>query len=425
MQSLFDLADAAPSTISELTAQIQRTLESGFAEVSVVGEISSLSRPSSGHLYFNLKDAQACIRAVVWRSSVRRLKVDLENGLEVIARGKVSVYAPRGDYQLILDDVSPKGLGPQDLALRKLKEKLAKLGYFAAERKKSIPRFPRRLALITSSSGAAVRDMLEILARRWPMAEVVIGSVRVQGGDAPFEIARMIALVGRLRAIDVVILGRGGGGKDDLAAFNDERVAHAIFRCPLPIISAVGHEIDVTIADLVADRRALTPSEAIEIATPDGAEFVKYLGGRSQRLIDLMDGRVQSLRQRLDDVSKRRVFREPLERLRERERRLDEIDQRLRRAFSSRLELARAKLAALSGQLDSLSPLNVLARGYSLTRTKEDKRVVRSIADVAVGQDVDILLADGRVSGRIEAISPATSPRDAPLPRYSGGEGRG
>src|SRR6185369_12100694 len=203
--------------------------EMGFVQVSVVGEISSLSRPNSGHLYFNLKDAQASIRAVVWRSAVRKLKFDLENGLEVIARGRVSVYPPRGEYQLILDDVAPKGLGAHDLALRKLKEKLAELGYFAAERKKPMPRFPRRLALVTSPSGAAIRDMLEILARRWPMADIVVGAVRVQGDEAPLEIARMVGLIGQVAGIDVVILGRGGGGKDDLAAFNDERVAHAIF----------------------------------------------------------------------------------------------------------------------------------------------------------------------------------------------------
>jgi exodeoxyribonuclease VII large subunit len=404
MQSLFDLADPPMPTVSELTAQIQRMLEGGFAQVSVVGEISSLSRPASGHLYFNLKDAQASIRAVVWRSSVRRLKVDLENGLEVVARGKLNVYPPRGEYQLVLDDVAPKGLGAQDLALRTLKEKLAKLGYFAAERKKKIPVFPRRIALVTSRSGAAVRDMLEILVRRWPMAEVLVGAVRVQGDEAPIEIARMVNVVGRIAGIDVVILGRGGGAKDDLAAFNDERVAHAIFRCPLPIISAVGHEIDVTIADLVADRRALTPSEAAEIATPDRIEIAKYLDARGQRLLSLIQGRVSGLKQRLVDLSNRRIFRQPLERPRELERRLDECDQRLRLAFRRRIELARAKVSALAGKLDSLSPLNVLARGYSLTRTK-DERVVRSAADVVVGQEIDVLLADGRLSARVESIA--------------------
>jgi exodeoxyribonuclease VII large subunit len=413
MQSLFDLAEALPTptpTVSELTAQIQRMLETGFAHVNVVGEISSLSRPSSGHLYFNLKDAGASIRAVVWRSSARRFKVDLENGMEVIARGKVSVYAPRGDYQLILDDVAPKGLGAQDLALRKLKEKLAKLGYFAAERKRPIPRFPRHIALVTSPSGAAIRDMLEILVRRWPMADVLIGPVRVQGDGAPLEIARMVMAVGRIPTVDVVILGRGGGGKDDLAAFNDERVARAIFGCPRPIIAAIGHEIDVTIADLVADRRALTPSEAAEIATPDRLELIKYLDGRGQRLLDQMFGRVASLRQRVADLSNRRVFRQPLERPRELERRLDDIDQRLRLAVRRRLELGSAKLAAIAGKLDSLSPLNVLGRGYSLTRTKTDGHVVRSVADVAVGQEVDILIADGQLSARIESTASPQAP---------------
>jgi exodeoxyribonuclease VII large subunit len=405
MTSLFDIADAQapPLTVGALTAQIQQTLETGFADVHIVGEISNLSRPSSGHLYFNLKDSQACIRAVVWRSSVRRLKADLENGLEVIARGKISVYPPRGDYQLILDDVVPKGLGAQDIALRKLMEKLQKLGYFAAERKKPIPKFPRRIALVTSPSGAAIRDMLEILSRRWPTAEVLVGPVRVQGEGAAEDIARMLTTIGRLLGIDVVILGRGGGGKDDLSAFNDERVAHAIFQCKLPIISAVGHEIDVTIADLVADRRALTPSEAAEIATPDRIELAKHIGARAQRLFDLAINRVKRWRQRLDEIADRRVFRQPLERPRELERKLDEIDQRMRLAFRGRIELGNARMAALAGKLESLSPLNVLSRGYSLTRVPDDKAIVRSVDDVAVGDVVEVLLADGELTATVNS----------------------
>lgn len=403
MLSLYDLADAEPPTVSELTAQIQRSLETGFTDIRVVGEISSLSRPSSGHLYFNLKDANASIRAVVWRSSVRNLKVDLESGMEVIGRGRLTVYPPRGDYQLVLDDVVPKGLGAADIALRKLKEKLAKLGYFAADRKKKIPRFPRRIALVTSRSGAAIRDMLEILVRRWPAAEVLVGPVRVQGEEAPIDIARMMAAVSRVRGIDVVILGRGGGGKDDLHAFNDERVARAIFACPIPVISAVGHEIDVTIADMVADRRALTPSEAAEIATPDRVELRKHLGARGQRLLDLLRHRLKAHRQRLDDFAGRRVMQKPVERLRDRERRLDEIDQRLRASMRRRIEIGDARVAALAGKLDSLSPLNVLARGYSLTRTTEGL-VVRSHSDVKAGDEIDVLLADGRLTAVVTQV---------------------
>lgn len=401
MKSLFDLADDPPPSVSELTGQIQSLLEGKFANVSVVGEISSLSRPSSGHLYLNLKDAQASIRAVVWRTTARKLKFDLEEGLEVVARGRVTVYPPRGDYQLVLDDIVPKGLGAQDLALRKLKEKLAKLGYFAAERKRPIPRFPRRIALVTSPSGAAVRDMLEVLARRWPLADILIGAVRVQGDEAPLDIARMMRIVAQTPGIDVVILGRGGGSSDDLHAFNDERVATAIYTAPMPVISAVGHEIDVTIADLVADRRALTPSEAAEIAAPDRRELAKFLESRGQRLTDLVAGRLRIARQRLDAIADRRSFRQPLERTRDLERRLDEFDQRLRIAFRGRLQLAQARLATLAGKLDSLSPLNVLARGYSLTRIPTDGRVVRSIADVRAGDAVEILLADGRLAARI------------------------
>jgi exodeoxyribonuclease VII large subunit len=391
----------APLTISALTENIRSLLERGFADVTVVGEITSLSRPASGHLYLSLRDRNACLRCVVWRMTAERLRgLPLSDGLEVVARGRIAVYAPRGDYQLQIDDLVPVGAGLKDQALRRLKEKLQKLGYFAAERKKPLPRFPAKIALVTSSRGAAVRDMLEVLARRWPLAKILVCPVRVQGDEAPPEIAAMLDYLSLSRIVDVVLLGRGGGSGDDLAAFNDERVAHAIFRCEIPVVSAVGHEIDLTIADMVADFRALTPSEAAERVVPDRIELAKGLTGVGVRLGDLLRARLKSARHRLDEIGRRPVFQRPLEAVRLRERRLDELEQRLHQAWRRRAEMAKAAIALAAGRLESLSPLNVLARGYSLTRNDQG-RLVRSIRDVKVGDAIDVTVSDGVIRAEV------------------------
>jgi exodeoxyribonuclease VII large subunit len=391
----------APLTVSVLTENIRSLLERGFADVTVVGEIASLSRPASGHLYFSLRDRNASLRCVVWRSTAERLRgLALGDGLEVVARGRITVYAPRGDYQFQVDELVPVGAGLQDQALRRLKEKLQKLGYFAAERKKPLPRFPAKIALVTSSRGAAVRDMLEVLARRWPLAKILVCPVRVQGEEAPPEIAAMLEYLSLSRIVDVILLGRGGGSGDDLAAFNDERVAHAIYRCEVPLVSAVGHEIDLTIADMVADFRALTPSEAAERVVPDRTEFAKGLMGVGVRLGDLLRTRLKSAQHRLDEISRRPVFRRPLEAVRLRERRLDELEQRLHQAWRRRAEMAKSAIALAAGRLGSLSPLNVLARGYSLTRN-EQGRLVRSIGDVKVGDVIDVTVSDGRIRAEV------------------------
>ncbi len=391
-------------SISEFTALVKARLETDFASVWITGEISSLARPGSGHLYFNLKDSQAILRGVIWRGVAQRLRFQLQDGLEVIARGRLSVYPPRGDYQIVLEEVHPKGIGAQDLALRQLKEKLASLGYFDARRKKPIPRFPKRIVLVTSPTGAAVRDMLEILVRRWPTAEVWISPVRVQGELAGTEISAALERLNQCDGIDVVILGRGGGSTEDLFVFNDERIAHAIFRLKHPLISAVGHEIDVTIADLVADRRALTPSEAVELATPHHDELTQAFAQTGQRIASLLQQRVVIARQRLEDLATRRVFRFPLERIQQLERQLDEFDARMLRAMQTRVRSAEHQIQAKAAQLESLNPLNVLARGYSLTRTPE-KRVVRSVGDVVIGAPLEVIVADGRLRVRVEGSS--------------------
>ena len=389
-------------SVSDLTRQVNILLGEAFPFIWVAGEIVNLKRATSGHIYLSLKDAHAQVRAVLWRSTANRLRFQVRDGLEIIARGNLSVYAPRGDYQFVIEEVHPKGMGAQDLALKQLMEKLAQLGYFAQERKRPLPRFPRHIALVTSASGAAIRDILEILGRRWPAAQVWACPVRVQGLGAAEDIAAAIRRVNRLAEIEVLILGRGGGSTEDLAAFNREVVAQAIFTSRVPVVSAVGHEIDVTIADLVADKRALTPSEAAELVTPDGGQILGALQSCHGRMRDLLLSRFQTLRGRLQDLTGRRTLAQPLERIRERERRLDDSEARLHRAIQQKLATIRHLADAQAARLETLSPLNVLARGYSLTRRETDQAVVRNPDQVQVGDRVVTLVERGRLLCRVE-----------------------
>jgi exodeoxyribonuclease VII large subunit len=395
-------------SVGELTRVVKGLLEDAFSQgVWVSGEVSNLARPSSGHLYLSLKDAEGQLRAVMWRSVATRMKFDLRDGMEVIARGRVTVYVPRGDYQLQIEELQPKGIGPLELAFRQLREKLFRLNYFDAARKKPLPRFPRRVALVTSPSGAAVRDMLEILGRRWPTLEIWVCPVRVQGDGAAEEIAAAIRLVNRVgrsdsHPIDVMIVGRGGGSLEDLWAFNEECVAEAIFASRIPVVSGVGHETDLSIADLVADVRALTPSEAAERVAPDRREFLDGLAAQAVAMRQTVLRRIDLARTRLEDLSKRRSFRVPLERLRDLNQRLDEWSERLNRAGGRRLREARQRVEVVAGRLHALSPLNVLARGYSLTRKESDESVVRNPDQVHTGERLVSLVQRGKIVSRVE-----------------------
>jgi len=389
-------------SVAELTRHVKSLLEDGFPQVWVAGELSNLSRPSSGHIYLTLKDAEAQLRAVIWRSAASRIRFEVREGLQVIARGRLTVYLPRGDYQLQIEELHPKGIGAVELALRQLKEKLQKLGYFAPERKKPLPRFPRRVALVTSPSGAAVRDMLEVLGRRWPRLEIYVCPVRVQGDGAAEEVAQAVRLINRLDLADVLIVGRGGGSAEDLWAFNAECVADALFESRIPVISAVGHEIDLTIADLVADCRALTPSEAAERVVPDRRELLDGARSLEARLRSGIVSLLDRLRSYLESISQRRCFRLPFESIREHECRLDELDGRMQRALKQRLKQMRARLDAQAGHLQSLSPLNVLGRGYSLTRKEADGTLVRSAIEVKPGEMLLTHLQYGQIRSRVE-----------------------
>lgn len=397
-------------SVGELTRAVKGLLEEAFPTVWVAGELSNVARPSSGHVYLSLKDAEAQLNAVIWRGVALRLRFDPKDGQEVIARGRMTVYPPRGQYQFVIEELHVKGVGAQELALRQLKEKLLRLGWFAPERKKPLPRFPQRIALLTSPSGAAVRDMLEILTQRWPAAEVWVCPVRVQGEGAAENIAAMLGLLqhlhrGGVLPFDVLILGRGGGSAEDLSEFNKECVAQAIFDCDVPVVSAVGHEIDLTIADLVADFRALTPSQAAIAVVPDVTELWRGLLEFEARLRGALLGRLEQAKQRIDDLAGRHAFRVPLERVRDREQRLDDWGERLSRAAKQRLGLARERLEANAGRLESLSPLNVLSRGYSLTRREADRTVVRDAEQVRPGERLMTTVQRGTIVSRVEEVS--------------------
>ncbi len=384
--------------VSELQAAVRDFLEEGFGRVWVEGELSGVKRPQSGHIYFTLKDEKARLDVVLWRSSAQRLKFDLEDGLVVRARGHLTVYAPQGRYQMEADALEPVGAGPLQIAFEQLRRRLEAEGLFDPGHKKPLPMFPRRIALVTSPSGAAVRDLIHVASRRWPPLELVVVPVRVQGAGASEEIAEGIR-VADARGFDVLVVGRGGGSLEDLWAFNEEVVARAIFAAKTPVVSAVGHEVDVTISDLVADVRAATPSAAAELVTPDRAQVMGGLRGTGQRLARTVRGLLDEGRRRVDAVASARVFRRPLERVHEAGLRVDEVGARLARAGSELLRARGETLEHAAARVDALSPLKVLARGFSVTM--KGGRVLTRAADAKAGDELRTILAEGEVRSRV------------------------
>src|SRR4051812_33073309 len=365
MTALFPPAGVVVYSVGELTRSIKELIEDAHPSVWVQGEVSNLARPASGHLYLTLKDESAPLRTVVYRGVALRLRYDLRDGMQVVARGRLGVYEPRGEYQFIVEEIQPRGIGPLELAFRQLKERLSLLGYFDPAHKKPLPRYPRRVCLVTSPTGSAVRDLLEVLGRRWPSLEIWVCPVRVQGDGAAGEIAAALNLLDRFAGeLDVIIVARGGGSLEDLWPFNEEAVAHAIHRSRVPVVTGIGHEDDLTIADLVADQRALTPSEAAERVAPDRAEIAQVLYGLDSRLRSLLARRLEQAKERLAQLADRPCLRRPIERIRDNERRLDELGERLRRALEVHVERGRQRLESATGRLHGLSPLAVLGRGY-------------------------------------------------------------
>ncbi|NLF06662.1 MAG: exodeoxyribonuclease VII large subunit [Pirellulaceae bacterium] len=414
-----------PLTVSELTAQIKDLLEAAFPEVWVAGEISNFVRPQSGHCYLTLKDDRSQLRAVMWRGVAARLRFAPRDGMEVVCRGHVDLYAARGSYQLVISDIVPKGMGALELALRQLREKLAREGLFDPGRKRRLPQFVRRVAVVTSPTGAAIRDFLQVLGRRWRGADVLIVPVRVQGEEAAGEIVDAIQLVNRLcekgdsplmrgqpetvpcfTPIDCLVVTRGGGSMEDLWAFNEEPVVRAIAGSRIPVVSAVGHEIDVTLSDLAADVRALTPSEAAELVAPAAEELLADLRQVEGRLAAALRSRAAWARSRLDSLARSSPFRRPYQKIFDLSRRLDELSDRAGRAARGAGRLSRGRLEIVAGRLDSLSPLAVLARGYSLTQRVSDGRLVRAAAELLPGEEIVTRFAQGRAASRVERIEP-------------------
>jgi exodeoxyribonuclease VII large subunit len=410
---LFDFSEPEPApkrqvlSVSELNRQLRETLQSRFPSIWISGEASDIARPQSGHIYLTLKDNEGQIKAVIWRGVASRLRFDLKDGMELICEGSLDVYPPRGTYQLILRQIEPKGMGALQLALEQLRERLSREGLFSPDRKRPLPRFPRRVAVVTSPTGAAIRDFLEVQRRRWRGSQVLVLPTRVQGAEAAEEIVAAIHAAQRLLPRpDVLVVTRGGGSLEDLWCFNDERVVRAIASAQIPVVSAIGHEIDVTLSDLAADVRALTPSEAAERVSPSQADVQAELDSLSRLMSQSLRRRLQLARARLEALARRPVLDRPAQRLHDLARHLDEYDARLQRGIALRIERSERRLETLSGQLEALSPLQVLARGYSVTQRADDGHVLRSANESAVGDLLRTRLAVGELLSRVIETTP-------------------
>ena len=434
-------------TVSQLAAQLAAMVEERFPAVWVEGEISNFKVYQSGHAYFTLKDDGAQMRCVLFRNRARRIRFTPGDGLHVLVFGGIEVYAQRGEYSLVVELLEPRGLGALQLAFEQLKERLAAEGLFDASRKRPLPRFPRKIGIVTSPTGAAIRDMLRVIGRRFGQIHIVIAPAKVQGEGAAQEVAQGVRELNALGDVDVIIVGRGGGSLEDLWAFNDEMLARTIAASKVPVISAVGHEVDFTIADFVADLRAPTPSAAAELVVREKQAVAESVADLTRRLGVATARTLARQRDRLLTMQRRRVLTDPARPLRDLERRVDDARARLRRAMTAamrhaahrfelstqglrnqspvlrtldnrrqltrlsaeltrsaarELDRSRHRLRVAVGRLHSLSPLAVLARGYSLTRSPEGD-VIRAARQVRVGDDVSVLLHEGSLDCRVTA----------------------
>jgi exodeoxyribonuclease VII large subunit len=390
--------------VREINEAVRQVLEEGFGEIFVEGEISNAKQQAaSGHWYFSLKDEAAEIGAVMFRGDAAQLRFRPENGLAVRVRGKLNVYVPRGRYQVQVRSMEPVGQGALELAFKQLKEKLALEGLFDAERKRSLPRFPHRIALVTSPSGAAVRDVLTTLAGRWPLALVLVVPVQVQGDAAPREIVQALDLVSRSGVADVLLLVRGGGSLEDLWAFNDERVARAIAACRIPVVTGIGHEVDFTIADFVADRRAATPTAAAAAAVPHRDEMQRWLAQTEHRAARALRRRLELPKQRLESLLGSYAFRRMRGLVPEHLQTVDGRLDRLERGLRLQLERRAERMRALTAQLDALGPRRVLERGYTYCVDAATGIVVSRATATHAGQELRVQFADGTQQARILA----------------------
>lgn len=385
-------------SVTQLNEYVKGLVESDrfLSNVAVRGELSNYKVYPSGHHYFSIKDEESAIRCVMFRGSASGLRFRPESGMKVICTGRVAVYTRDGAYQLYAASLTPDGVGDLAIAFEQLKEKLLKEGLFDKKHKKPIPRYPMRVGVVTSSAGAAVHDIIRVLRKRWPVAKILLLPVRVQGMEAPPEIAGAIRYADRHNIADVLIVGRGGGSMEDLWCFNDERVARAIYDCNTPVISAVGHEPDVTISDFVADLRAATPSNGAELCAPDASELMEYLDSAGMRSFAAVANQLASMKSRLKSLEEKRVLQDPKNLVEDRRLRIDHLKTRLAAAASSMLHSERRKYAEFAGKLDAMSPLKVLGRGYAIA-AKADGKVIRTASDVKSGDDILVKLRDDTI----------------------------
>jgi exodeoxyribonuclease VII large subunit len=385
-------------TVGELTRHIKNMIEQDYllANIWVKGEISNFKAATSGHFYFTLKDDCSILKVVMFRSKSRSLVFRPANGMAVVARGYVSVYERDGTYQFYAEEIEPDGTGALHLAFEQLKERLQSEGLFDPKHKKALPLLPRRIGIVTSPTGAAVRDMVEIIRRRWTGLKIILVPVLVQGEGAPTDVARGIQLLNERGDPDLIIVGRGGGSLEELWAFNTEVVARSIYNSKVPVIAAVGHETDFTIADFVADARAATPSAAAEMAVPDKREMDRYIQTLNSRLYSALNEKAAGYRQRLKACLTGRVFTRPVDVIcGTRQQSLDFLSHRLNQGMASLTGKGEKRLAVLAGQLQTLSPLATLARGYSICTTPDGKHVINEAGSVEIGEKLTVRLHQG------------------------------
>ena len=391
-------------SVSELTKNIRSILEESFQSIWVEGEVSNFIKHQSGHMYFSIKDKESVIACIFFRGANASLKFEIKDGMKVLCFGKISVYDKRGQYQLYVKSVEPKGAGALQIAFEQLKEKLKKEELFDEAHKNPLPYLPQRVGVITSPTGAAIRDILNVAKRRFSNIEIILNPVRVQGDEAKQEIVEALDLFNTLKNVDVIILGRGGGSLEDLWAFNEEIVARAIYVSSIPIISAVGHEIDWTISDLVADRRAPTPSAAAELIIPKKEDLLFSLNNLSDRMTTSLLSKVDFMSTRLKDISERRVLKEPLNIIVQREQEIDDIAETLSKQIDFTLKLTNENVNNLIGKLHALSPLGILSRGYSITMNKPGEKIIKDTNTLKKGDIIKTKLSKGEIISRVEDL---------------------
>ena len=391
-------------SVNELNSYVKRILDNdeNLKHIFVTGEISNYKAHYSGHLYMTIKDESASVKAVMFAGNASRLRFRPENGMKVLIFGTVSLFPRDGSYQLYISDMQPDGMGALSVAFEQLKKKLATEGLFSDSYKKPIPKFPTRIGVITSETGAAVQDIFNVLSRRFPSAEVVLRPTQVQGDGAAQDIAKAIYVFNEYNAADVLIVGRGGGSIEDLWAFNEEVVARAVFASEIPVISAVGHETDYTICDFVADLRAPTPSAAAELAVPDRLELKSELISYKQHILNLTKNKLDKERSKLLAIEKSGALRDPVTKLNENRRELLYLSERITNLTVSAVDGNKMKYAALAGKLNALSPLGVISRGYALA--ERHGKVVTKVKDISVNDEISVRLSDGTLKAKVIGI---------------------